>query len=718
MGQTNTAGTPTGTRTGIERLLAPSSIAMVGASNQEMRIGGQVYGNLALNFKGALYPVHPRDQAVQGDRAYRSVADLPGPVDLAVIAVPAGHVAGVIEQCGERGVGGAVVLTAGFAEAGPDGAALQRELADAAARTGVRVVGPNCIGYLSSAGGVAASFAMPPGTPLPPAGPVALVSQSGGFGSYIAEKAQLAGLRLGWFVSTGNEVDVNIAQVLRFLVERDETRVLLAFSETLRDPDVFVETARRAAELDKPLVLLKAGRSEEAARAALSHTASVVGSAEVFDAVCRQHGVVVADTMEEMLDLGMIFQDGRRPRGDRIGIMTTSGGAGVLLADGAGMAGLSVPEFPPGERDAIAAKMPQPFYGSASNPVDTTAQITAAPDLFQTVLGEVVGGSVVDMAATVTWARPGAANDAIIETYRSTDKPFAVLCTTWLEDFQKAGVPTFTDPRRVVHALAALARHTLRRPPATPEFVPDEDRARRVRSMLVEARNLGEDVLLESTAKRVMAEYGIPVTREIYVRGVRDSGPDEVAAAAAKLGGPVALKVMSYQLPHKSDVGGLRLGLSGADAVKDAYRDMLAEVARRAPDAMISGVLVQEMAPARLEIGCGMRHDPVFGPMVALGPGGIMIEMLAETALLRPPFDAAAAKEAIGGLLGGRLVGGSRGLSPGELDLLAATMTGLGALALEVPEIAEVDVNPVRVADGGAVAADALIVLADDAEES
>ncbi|MFI0369095.1 acetate--CoA ligase family protein [Actinomadura sp. 1N219] len=715
MGEAGAAGRRA---TGIERLLSPRSIAMVGASNQVERIGGQVYGNLALSFKGELYPVHPRDETIQGDRAYRSVADLPEPVDLAVIAVPAQHVTGVVEQCGKRGVGGAVVLTAGFAEAGEAGEALQRELAEVAARTGVRVTGPNCIGYLSSAGGVAASFAMPPGTPLPPPGPVALVSQSGGFGSYIAEKAQLAGLRLGWFVSTGNEVDVNIAQVLRYLVEQDETRVLLAFSETLRDPDVFVETARRAAELDKPLIMLKAGRSREAARAALSHTASVVGSAEVFDAVCRQYGVVVADTMEEMLDLGMIFQDGRRPRGDRIGIMTTSGGAGVLLADGAGMSGLTVPEFPAEERDAIAAKMPQPFYGSASNPVDTTAQITAAPDLFQTVLGEVVGGSVVDMATTVTWARPGPANDAIIETYRSTDKPFAVLCTAWLDEFQKAGVPTYTDPKRAVHALATLARHTLRRPPPAPSFTPDADRAGRVRGMLGEARTLGDGVLLESTSKRVMAEYGIPVTRETFVRGVRDSGPDEVAAAAEALGGPVALKVMSYQLPHKSDVGGLRLGLSGADAVRAAYREMLAEVERRAPEAIISGVLVQEMAPARLEIGCGMRRDPVFGPMVALGPGGIMIEMLAETALLRPPFDADAARAAIGGLLGGRLVGGSRGLSPAELDLLAATMTGLGQLALEVPEIGEIDVNPVRVADGSAVAADALIVLAsDDGEE-
>lgn len=702
---------------GIDRLLAPTSIAMVGASNQSARIGGQVFANLARAFEGALYPIHPRDEEVQGYRAYASIADLPEPVDMAVVAVSADRLSEVMAQCGERGVGGATVITSGFAEAGPEGAKLQEGLADASRRTGVRVIGPNCIGYLNIGGGVMANFALSPAEPLPSGGPVALVSQSGGFGSYITTKAFLAGLRLGWFVSTGNEVDVTIAQVLRFLVERDDVGVLLAFSESLRDPEVFIETAQRAAELDKPMILLKAGRSEEASRAALSHTASVVGSARVFDAVCRQYGVVLVDTMEELLDLGMIFQNGRRARGNRIGIMTTSGGAGVLLADGAALEGLAVPEFPEGEQQELTEKMPKPFYGSTANPVDTTAQITAAPELYHDVLSSVVGSQAVDVATTVTWARPGAMNDAIIDVHQSTDKPFAVLSTDWMKEFQQAGVPTYTDPRRAIHALATLARHSLRSTPPAARFQPDQDRAGRVRGLLAEARARRERAVLESTAKQVLARYDIPVTREQFVFGLRDAGADEVVTAAEQLGGPVALKVMSYQLPHKSDVGAIRLNLRGADQVRRGYEEMLAETQRRVPDAIVSGVLVQEMAPARLEISCGIHRDPAFGPLIALGLGGVLIEVLSETVLLRPPFEQAAADAAVGRLLGGRLVAGRRGLSDSERDQLARTMVGLGELVLEVPEIAEADVNPIRVADGAALAADALLVLADEEAE-
>jgi len=252
-----------------------------------------------------------------------------------------------------------------------------------------------------------ANFALPPTVPLPAPGPVALVSQSGGFGSYITTKAMLAGLKLGWFVSTGNESDVNIAAVLRYLVDRDETKVLMVFAETLRDPEIFIDAASRAAELDKPIVLLKAGRSDVAAKAAMSHTASIVGSAGVLDAVCRQYGVFVVSAMEEMLDLGTIFQDGRRVPSRGVGIMTSSGGAGVLLADAASAVGLEVPEIPADEQEAMMTLMPEPFYGSLTNPVDTTAQVVAMPESFAKVLHSVGESRVVDMVAPVIWAIPG-----------------------------------------------------------------------------------------------------------------------------------------------------------------------------------------------------------------------------------------------------------------------------------------------------------------------
>ena len=694
---------------GLDRTLSPGSIAMVGASNNVAGIGGQVFANLARAFSGRLYPVHPRDAEVQGQPAFPSVTDLPEAVDLAVIVVPAAGVPAVVEECATRRVGGALVITSGFAEVGPEGVALQEQIRATAARSGVRVIGPNCIGFMNLFGGVMANFALPPTAPLPAAGPVALVSQSGGFGSYITNKALLAGLRLGWFVSTGNEVDVNIAGVLRHLVDRDETRVLMLFSETLRDPDVFIDAACRAAELDKPIVLLKAGRSDAAAKAAMSHTASIVGSARVFDAVARQYGVFVVETMEEMLDLGMIFQDGRRVRGRNVGILTTSGGAGVLLADACTGAGLSVPELPADEQAAMAGLMPTPFYGSTTNPVDTTAQVVAHPGAFRNVLFSVGESRVLDMMVAVTWAVPGPATDALVEYHQQGPKPLAVTSTAWLDEFQQAGVATYTDPRRAANALGALAAQSLRpfRPLAPSEWKPDPDRVDRVGRLLGAAA--GRRVLLESTSKQVLAAYGVPVTREELV-----TDADGAVAAAARLGGAVALKVMSYDLPHKTEAGAIRLGVRGPDAVRAQYGEVLAEVRRRAPGAFVEGVLVQEMVPARLELTCGLQRDPVFGPIVAVGLGGVLVEILNEAALLRPPFGPDEARAALAGLLGGRLVGTGRGLDDAEQAEVVRVMVGLGQLALELDEVAEVDVNPIRVADGAVRAADALVVLVTD----
>jgi acyl-CoA synthetase (NDP forming) len=690
----------------MDRLLSPRSIAMVGASNNEASIGGWVFANLARAFAGPLHPVHPHQTEVQGHTAYPSVRDLPDPVDLAVVVVPAPSVPGVIDDCAAAGVGGAVVITAGFAETGPEGAALQDRVTATARSSGVRVIGPNCIGFMNLFDGVMANFALHPSEPLPTAGSVALVSQSGGFGSYISTKALLAGLRLGWFVSTGNECDVNITGVLRYLIEREETRVAMVFSETLRDPDLFLDTACRAAELDKPIVLLKAGRSDVAAKAAMSHTASMVGSAQVLDSVARQYGVFVVDTMEQMLDLGMIFQDGRRARGPRTAIMTTSGGAGVLLADSCIAAGLTVPELPAGERQSLLDIMPKPFYGSTANPVDTTAQVVNSPGTFEKVLSAVGESKSVDMLVAVTWAIPSPSNDALIAYYQSTDRPVAILSTAWLADFQRAGVPTYTDPQRAADALGAVTALSQRTAvPAPPSrWKPDARRRAEACSRLdVPA---GERALLESSSKRLLAAYGIPITREELV-----AAPDEAVAAAGRIGGPVALKVMSYQLPHKTEAGAIRLGVLGEEAVRRSYEDMLEEVSRRAPGAVLEGVLVQEMVAARLELACGMRRDPVFGPIVAIGLGGVLVEILNETALLRPPFDEDQARSALARLAGGRLVRGPRGLAGDEQAEAARLMVGVGFLALELEQVAEVDVNPVRVAAGSARAADALVVL-------
>jgi acetyltransferase len=690
----------------MERLLSPRTIAMVGASNRVASINGQVFANLVRAFEGPVVPVNARDETVQGIAAVPSVTDLPDVPDLAVVVVPAPLVLGVLEECADRGVGGAVVITSGFAEAGGEGVAIQQSITDLARRTGLRVIGPNCIGYLNLWGGVMANFALPPSAPLPPPGPVALVSQSGGFGSYITTKAMLAGLQLGWFVSTGNESDVNLAAVLTYLVERDDAQVLMVFSETLRDPEVFVDAACRAAELGKPIVLLKAGRSEAAAKAALSHTASIVGSSSVLDAICRQYGVFVVHTMEEMLDLGMIFQDGRRVTDRRVGIMTTSGGAGVLLADAASEQGLVVPEIPADEQAAMMELMPVPFYGSLANPVDTTAQVVAMPESFRKVLGAMGTSSVTDMLTAVIWGSPGPHVDAVIDFYEQTPKPLALTSTAWVPDLQVKGVPTYTDPHRAMRALRAVADISLRSLDLDTRgsWKPDESRTSRARKLLTGVQERRS--LLESTSKELLALYGVPITRERLVHSV-----DEAAAVAGEIGGQVALKVMSYDLPHKTEAGAIRLGLVGSDAVRRAYEDMAEEVGRKAPAAKWEGVLVQQMVPGRVELAAGVHHDPAFGPVVVLGLGGVLIEVLSEVAMLQPPFSTETADRELALLLGGRLVESGRGLDASERRGVTEVLVALGDLALELGEVSEVDVNPLRVADGAVCAADALVVV-------
>lgn len=689
----------------LDRLFTPKSIAIVGASNRMPGIGGYVTANIARAFKGEIYPVNPRETEIQGLKAYASVAELPRDIDLAMIVVPADGVAAVLEAVAAQGIGGAVIITSGFAEVGGAGVGLQAEIAAIVARTGIRVIGPNCIGFMNLADGVMANFVIDPTDPLPRGGPVALISQSGGLGGYMVRKAIYAGLNLGWFVSTGNEVDLSISATLRHIVEREDTRVLLGACEALRDVDLFIDTALRAAELDKPFILLKAGRSEEAALAAQAHTGSMVGSAEAFDAVCRQYGVFVAHSLEEMLDLGVIFQGGRRAKGRRVGIITGSGGAGVILADACILEGLAVPLLPAADQAMLLDLMPKPFMGSVANPVDVTAQALAKPGAFEAVLTGVPAGDAVDMVAPIIIGNPNHP-EMYIRAHGTTQKPVAFVSTLLPTTLLDAGIPAYTDPRRAAHALSALAAFSLRKPRTTRPQAPPLDAARMAAARAILGAPRDGDTLMEVDSKKLLSLYGAPVTREEMTHS-----PEEAVAAAARIGGKVALKAMSYALPHKSDVGGVRLGLSGADDIAAAYAGLMADVAANAPDARIEGVLVQEMAPARLEILCGMKRDPVFGPIVAVGLGGVLVEVLGQAAVMQAPFTADDVKVGLEGLMGGRLLSSKRGLGPEELDAVTRLALALGRAALELPEISEIDVNPVRVAGGAALAADGLIVV-------
>jgi acetyltransferase len=693
-----------GREAAYDALLQPSSIAVLGASDDVRVLGGTVYANLRQDFSGPVYPVNARRSTVQGDKAYQSLDDLPGPVDLVVIITPAHDVPELIARCIARGDGAAVIISSGFAETGPGGAKIQEEVARLARSAGFPVLGPNCIGFMNGYTGVMANFSLRPESKRPVAGRVALVSQSGGFGSYILEKAIRADVNVGLFVSTGNEVDVTAASVARYLIERPEVTTLLMFCEALRDPELFLEAADRAVELDKTIVALKTGNSPAVARAALSHTASVVGESAVFDAICQQYGVLRVHSIEEMLDVGLILQSGRRMNGRRIGVATASGGAGVLVADAIANCGLELPALPESDQEQIAPYIPA--YGSALNPVDHTAQIAAfPPETFGKILDVMARSAVIDAVLPVTWQDEGDGADGIRLVHNGQAKPIVPAITVGGPLLTRDGIPAYPDPTRAVRALSWLAERSVR---ARPEAgrrttAPEPGRAARARELL--AGSAGRPFVLESAAKQVLALYGVPVSRELVVGDARSA-----AQAAAQIGFPVALKALSYELAHKSDSGGLRLGLTSADEVARAYDDLVGALAA-AGVGELDGVLVQEMVPAHIEIMCGLKRDPVFGPVVATGIGGTLVEMLGDPALLRVPFTAAEAGRAIRGIAEGRITHPVRGLTEGQIETLARTLSGVSAMADELGEIVSADINPIRVSAHGLKAVDALLVL-------
>jgi acyl-CoA synthetase (NDP forming) len=686
---------------GVQRLFSPESVAVVGAS--EAGLGSMVFANLHRDFPGRLYPVNPRRDEVHGVKAYPTVDDLPEPVDMVVVLTPAVTVPDIIEHAAHRGVGGAVVLAAGFAEAGQAGKDAQQRMTDVARTRAFPIVGPNCNGFYNGARQVAATFAIPVDMDRPKPGPVAVVSQSGGFGSYILLKAITAGLHASWYLSTGNESDMTVARSLRYMIEQPEVGVILTFFEAVRSPDVFVEVAARAAELGKPVLAVKAGYTREGSRAALSHTASIAGSGEVYDAICQQYGLIQCSSVEQMIDFGLTLQTGRRMGGNRLGVLTQSGGSGALMADVAETVGLTVPVLPDPDREYLQSLLPS--FGSAANPVDTTGAFNM--ENFDAVYGGLAASDGVDAVLPLIWYVGERETTATRKVWAATDKPLVIATTLAAPDIAEAGIPVYTDPARAVRAIGAVA--------AFSDFVrgyehvepprKDQDRIARARKILEPEK--GQPFVLESVAKQVLAEYGIPVSREI----VADCA-DAAAKAARTLNGKVALKVLSHDLPHKSDSGALRLGLEGDEEIKAAHDEMLASLHKANPGIEIDGVLVQEMVPASVEISCGLQRDPVFGPMIVVGIGGVLIEIVGGAVMLRPPFTQRMAEHAVARIAAGRLRSASRGLSEAQAQKIAKTMTALGALALELPEVESIDINPIRVDGDVAKAVDALIVVA------
>jgi acyl-CoA synthetase (NDP forming) len=688
----------------LKRMLSPKGIAVVGASERSDSMGGQLFDNLLRWYSGNLYPVNPKSQSIGNVRCFSSLIEVPEDVDLVVIVVNAEFVPELVQQSAAIGAAGVLIISSGFGEVGIEGIKLQDAIVKISAETGLRIMGPNCIGFLNAQQGLAATFAPIPDDDLR-IGSVALASQSGGVATYSMVRAHQMGVNIGCFASTGNEIDVDVLEVANHFLVQEEIRTVAIFSEGISEGAAFVALAKRAAALDKPMILLSAGRNEVSARAAMSHTGSVVGASNrVLQVLCEKYGVTYVTSLEQLLDVALMFQHRRRTSGSRVGVLVTSGGAGILSADAMGDVGLEIPELPAPDQEILLKSMPRPFYGATTNPVDTTAQIGSSYERYKSILDALGGSNVIDMLAPVLVTRSVGREKALIDFSASCDKPIAVTSGTRLEILEAAGIPTYSDASRTAFALSTLYKHSSRSTRVEPPIEIDAVRLEVARQLL-RTKSFG-GTLLESDSKHLMTLYGMQVTREQFVETSA-----EALTAAREIGFPVCLKVMSFQLPHKSEYGAIRLGVSSERETITAFDDMLREVGQRAPDAVIEGVLVQEMVPARFELACGLHVDPIAGPVVGVGFGGTMIEILGEMSLLIPPFGLGEIDHALRELAGGRLIGGTRGLSEQEQAGITRVLLGLGRLSIELPEIVELDLNPLRVSNGDVVTADALVVL-------
>jgi acetyltransferase len=703
----------------LDRLLAPRSVALIGASTRPRSVGAVLARNLfAGGFKGPVLPVNPHHPAIEGVLAYKSVADLPVVPDLAVISTPPDAVPGVVAALGARGTRAAVVITAGFGEGNEQadrghGGVLRQALLDAARPHLLRIVGPNCVGLLVPGIGLNASFA--PATAL--AGDLAFVTQSGAVATSVLDVAAARGIGLSHVVSLGDMSDVDFGDLLDFLARDGATRAILLYIEAVTNPRKFMSAARAAARA-KPVVVVKSGRHAEGARAAASHTGALAGSDTVYDAAFRRAGLLRVMTLDELFEAVETLARARPAAGDRLAILTNGGGLGVLATDELIDHGGKLAELTPATIAALNAALPPTW--SHGNPVDIIGDAGGAryADALAALLGDPGADAVLAINCPVAVASGTEAAEAVIRTLGHTGSNRPVL-TSWVGEsaarearamFARAGLPSYATPGQAVRGFMHLARHRRNRellmetPPSIPHAFATDPAA--VQGIVGVALAAGREVLTEPEAKAVLTAYGIPV---VATRAARDLS--EAAAAATALGYPVALKILSPDISHKSDVGGVALDLEDEASLRAAAEAMTRRVAALRPEARLEGFAVQTMArrAGAHELILGLSEDLVFGPVVLFGQGGTAVEVMADRAVGLPPLNMALAHEMMGRTRIHRLLRGYRDRPAAKLDEIAATLIKLAQLAADVAEIAELDINPLLADAQGVIALDARI---------
>lgn len=690
----------------VKRLISPRSIAVIGASADFGKINGRPLKHLLeKGYAGRILPVNPKYPEIGGMRCHPDIESLPETADLAIVAVPAAEVLGAVEALGRRGIHAAVIFSSGFGEMGAAGRAMEETLAQRARECGVVLCGPNCLGFINAFDKVYATFSQYADGETGP-GPIAFVTQSGAFGTAIAALVRQRGLGLGYFINTGNEADLGFSELMASVIEDPRIRVAAGYLEGLEDGASLVRLAQRCQELGKPLVLTKVGRMASGARAAASHTGALAVEDAVFDAVIRQYGVLRARNEEQMLDMLEALSQPRIAAGNGLGIATQSGGAGVMMADRAEEMGLAVPELAPATRARLAEVMPA--FGAMGNPVDVTGQFVARPELLRESVVALMDDPGVHVG--IVWLQLMTAHvDVLVrifgEIQARTDKPFFVC---WVAAPQEAlqrlralGIVAYTAGERAVEAAAALARWSAFRQRAAGR------QALRPAALPALPTDLRDGVQPTVQATEWLRAAGVPMAPVALAHD-----EDQAVALWRAAGGPVALKIESPDITHKTEVGGVLLKLDDEAAVRAGFATLMQRAAAAEPAARLHGVVVQGMAQGHVELVVGVQRDSVFGMVVMVGIGGVLVEVLKDVAFRRAPFDEREALQMLGELRMGALLDGVRGQSAVDRNAIAQMLAGLSRWAAAMRQrLAELDLNPVLVGPQGPVAVDCVMVL-------
>ena len=703
-------------RSQLDQMFNPRSVAVFGASETSSGVGAQVFANLvSRDFDGPIIPINPKYETVLGRTCFATLAEVGEPIDLAVIATPANTVSGIIEQCAALETRNAIVLSAGFGEAGRDGDRLSERLLETVRRAGVRIMGPNCVGLVRPHLGLDATFLR---SKTPP-GRLALISQSGALCSAISDWAEPHHLGFSALVSLGNSLDVDFGDVIDFLANDPKTSAILLYVEGVRDAKAFLSALRRATQT-KPVVVLKAGRHNQSSQAAHTHTGALIGDDDVFDAALSRTGAVRVHGFGQLFAAAEVLSAGRRSGGNRIGIITNGGGAGVLAADRAGDLGLDLPA--PSEQTLTALDAALPAFWSRGNPIDILGDAT--PDAYGAAVGAALAdphydGILVMLTPQAMTDPTGTARKVIAAIPKGNNKP---VLTCWMGEtavsegrsiLSASGVPDFVTPERGVEAFSYLAIHNRNRNLSleTPGPIAEGDRYDVEGARLIIEATLaeGRSMLSDIESKAILRAFGIPINVTIEA-----DDADEALVAAETVGFPVAMKIRSPQITHKTDVGGVRMGIVNAADAKLAFRSIV-EAARAArPDATIDGVTVERMARAEdaRELVIGVSRDPIFGPVILFGAGGTMVEILQDSAVGLPPLNDVLARRLIDRTKVSRLLGAFRDRPAVDRAAVIDVLLRVSELVCNLPAITGLDINPLFAGPDGVVAVDARITIA------